>query len=358
MYLIKYLIIIVCAFLPSIAFASTDNICFGCTDTNVDGVCDNGECGVNGAYITLTQWQTSASNLTDARTVNIYCKSGTCGSAGASVTISKTGSSATNTLTFIVDSGSRHDGKYNTSKYRLENNGSSGSVLTISTAYTTIRGFQVAKTNTSTGTGYSISIGADNVTIEENIIAQSGNTQTDFRHGIVGSSRSGIKIRNNILTELDSGGTAGMILGISLNCTGACDIRNNTIAVTRYASGTPRCMDLTRGTGSAFTIQNNICDHNYRVQSTGGTTPVVDHNVSTDGSLGTTGTPTYVASGTYDFHLASGDTVAKSQGVNLSGIFHTDVDGEERPSIWDVGADEIVSSGPSLLNLLNARGEN
>lgn len=59
---------------------------------------------------------------------------------------------------------------------------------------------------------------------------------------------------------------------------------------------------------------------------------------------------TFVGGG--DYHLDSGDTVAKGAGVDLSADadfpFDWDFDGETRSAPWDIGPDQIVSSGVTL----------
>lgn len=61
-----------------------------------------------------------------------------------------------------------------------------------------------------------------------------------------------------------------------------------------------------------------------------------------------TGTPTFVSAPS-DLHLASGDTVCKDAGADLSAdsrfAFSTDGDGVARTGTWDIGADEYVASG-------------
>ena len=60
--------------------------------------------------------------------------------------------------------------------------------------------------------------------------------------------------------------------------------------------------------------------------------------------------PSFVNTGTYDFHLASGDTCAKDQGVDISSITTVDYDNQVRDD--DIGADEEGASGvdPPLEN--------
>jgi len=50
---------------------------------------------------------------------------------------------------------------------------------------------------------------------------------------------------------------------------------------------------------------------------------------------------------TEDLHINSGSTL-KDAGVDLSGIFTTDIDGVTRTGTWDIGADEYVAAGGGL----------
>jgi hypothetical protein len=73
-----------------------------------------------------------------------------------------------------------------------------------------------------------------------------------------------------------------------------------------------------------------------------------------------TSTPTFVSTaGTYDLHLQSGDTTWKDQGTDLSAdanrpfgdtTITLDIDGQTRSGSWDIGADEYVASGPTVLS--------
>lgn len=61
------------------------------------------------------------------------------------------------------------------------------------------------------------------------------------------------------------------------------------------------------------------------------------------------GSVTFENAGAGDFHLGSGDTVAKDKGTDLSSDANlpiwNDIDGDARGATWDVGADEYISVG-------------
>lgn len=61
------------------------------------------------------------------------------------------------------------------------------------------------------------------------------------------------------------------------------------------------------------------------------------------------GSVTFENAGAGDFHLGSGDTVAKDKGTDLSSDANlpiwNDIDGDARGATWDVGADEYIAIG-------------
>jgi hypothetical protein len=73
---------------------------------------------------------------------------------------------------------------------------------------------------------------------------------------------------------------------------------------------------------------------------------------------GRTGNVSYVSSGAGDFHLASGDTVARGHGLNIGATYPflaTDKDGVTR-STWDLGAYEFIARGPAAAGGLRFTG--
>jgi hypothetical protein len=87
--------------------------------------------------------------------------------------------------------------------------------------------------------------------------------------------------------------------------------------------------------GATFTGSNNCSDI---ASDAPGTSPQ-------------TGTVSFVDAANGDFHLTSGDTVAKDNGTDLSGTFTTDIDGQTRTGTWDIGADEYVASGETTYSV-------
>jgi hypothetical protein len=116
---------------------------------------------------------------------------------------------------------------------------------------------------------------------------------------------------------LDSVGGAGTSLG--LNSTAGDEV----VAINNIGDGATTCFNNVDGTGT-----------NYNASSDA---------TATGAQSRTSQTFTYVTAGS-DYHLAAGDTGAKTYGTDLSGDgtypFSDDFDGDTR-SAWDIGADEF-----------------
>jgi hypothetical protein len=99
---------------------------------------------------------------------------------------------------------------------------------------------------------------------------------------------------------------------------------------------------------SGFTAASWTIDYNtyYRPSGTpyvsfAGTNYTATNWISSREPHGKVGAPVFVSPGT-DYHLTSGDTVARDAGAPFSPLFTTDRDGIARPqgSAWDIGAYE------------------
>lgn len=121
------------------------------------------------------------------------------------------------------------------------------------------------------------------------------------------------------------------------------DIDNNTVIGGDQAYNTKDA--LSRG-------RNNIADgagDGYVGTTWAAGTSNNQSDIASDapGTSPQTGSVTFVAPGSDDYHLASGDTIARANGINLSAVFTDDIDGDTR-SAWDIGADEFQAAPGGL----------
>jgi hypothetical protein len=202
------------------------------------------------------------------------------------------------------------------------------------------------------------------------------------RIGLGWDANTGGTVKNCILY-----GTDDLIGPIAGNCTGTVNIYNNILfrnsdhhgsadnkAIELSSNITANVYNNTIDTGAANGVygvgisggstnqllKNNIVGPNtsYRTCYSGTFSSSSDYNTSSD-TTSTDGAHdqeqvnvTYANSSSQDFHLASSDTIAKNAGVDLSGTFTTDIDGETRSGTWDIGADEYSSSGTTAAQVI------
>lgn len=261
----------------------------------------------------------------------------------------------------------RHPGYWSTNHYRLS--GASGGtncvrdgILTIGENNVLVEDFQIEQTGTTemtcnNGIGLSLMNGVyTNIYVNGMFIRNNpaGTPQTTT-HGIYMTYLQGgrvVYIANNIMTGFTGAASTGMYIG----CGGAGDnitVYNNT----SYGNGIG--LRFWKGTlcgsgGSVFHMKNNLLQNNtndYNNPSTGGSTPTYDFssNVtsnasSPDGAQYRNLTATFVNAGGLDFHLAKNDTAALNKCVSLAADatyqFVRDMDYTTRASRWDCGADE------------------
>jgi hypothetical protein len=137
-------------------------------------------------------------------------------------------------------------------------------------------------------------------------------------------------------------------------------IQNNLF----YNSGGAGYWGLVAGVaGSNFTAAQYNFDYNLVTAGPDGSDCVVlDQGTGSESQIGLprytqshprTGTPQFVSytkrgGPSNDFHLASGDTAAKGQGVDLSAYFTTDKDGTTRTGAWSIGAYQGAGAAPPV----------
>jgi hypothetical protein len=122
----------------------------------------------------------------------------------------------------------------------------------------------------------------------------------------------------------------------------------NNICVDAYqAPGASAADCYYAGSGGGF---NN--DSDYNISDVSGDTTGGAHDIAVDGQE-----PSFVDKAGGNAHLSSGDTIAKNAGVDLSGVFSTDIDGNARnDGTWDIGMDEYAEGEEVSSNVTSSMG--
>lgn len=246
----------------------------------------------------------------------------------------------------------RHSGVWDNNKYWLETSGGAASPLKISSSTDTnhvrVEGLQVSSGLNASGNSVVDSTNARDIRISNNIFRQ-GSTTNTFGLTIYGNSSTVARVFNNIFYDFSGGN-----YGLQLRSTQPTSyVYNNTFyncaaGIGNFAGTNTRAKNnLIQGllSGQSFftnlnaSSSNNIC------------------NIS-GGSCSSVATSTFIDTISKNFHLPSSDTVAKDTGADLSTDFSTDIDGETRSGVWDVGADEYNDIIPPTLSPVNIVSNN
>ena len=132
-------------------------------------------------------------------------------------------------------------------------------------------------------------------------------------------------------------------------------IRQETNSYGKFYNNTVYNCDYGIYYGNESTIVNNIaanCSTNCFYDEGDGTGTTEEYNIATDGTVSGTGSLANetlnninfisTAPGSEDLHI-NNNSIAKNGGTNISGVFNTDIDGDNRIDPWDVGADELIT---------------
>lgn len=235
-----------------------------------------------------------------------------------------------NELTFLVDPAHRHDGKYNTAKFRVER--SLDGFLLSSDAVEVI-GMQIQLTRSSgTTTRRGLNFSGGSTLLVEKVIIQGVLSGTTSNNRALEKASGTVIIINSTIYGFDVN-SANAILHLG----GTTTAYNLTVA--NNISG------FTRATAT-FNCYNCIA---YGNTSNFVNSPTGDYNLTDDasapgGNSVHNATLTFVNDGV-DFHLVVTDTDAINAGTDnpSSGLYLDDIDGDARSSPWDIGSDEFVS---------------
>ncbi len=252
---------------------------------------------------------------------------------------------ATRYIFITVPSGERHDGLYNTAKYRLEV--ANGTSLTTTEAYVRLDGLQIYTTgNYTTSVFGAPASGSAEIRVSNTIFR---GTSSMASKGIMAStSTNGSSSMFTFWNNLFYG--ASNDWGARITHTGNWYFYNNTFAgayqaISRTNGTVVLVNNLFTGntkTGGGATVLAAGTDYNRTSNS------LLDYTVTGGGNAhdATSQTFAFVDAANKDWHLQEADTGAKDQGLSdpSSGLFSTDIDGVTRLGTWDVGADEYPSA--------------
>ncbi|NIM97046.1 MAG: hypothetical protein GTO24_02840, partial [candidate division Zixibacteria bacterium] len=350
---------------------------------------------IHRAYTSLENWQSGAENgnitepaeddvnpnkdLTSANTIMMVA----CYGDGEDTTGAYIDSWTTSADNYIkiftpfwnteVGTSQRHDGKWNdTSAYRISMKGDWIGVIGILERYVRIDGLQIDSDATYNNQSIGLKVDDGNsdaaaeIHISNSIFRMSTASEPSsqaFGIGIgnfVGTNSDYVfKVWNNIIYGYKANsGSAGICMYAGQN--GTVYAYNNT------------CVGEGDGvTADGIAVYNNVlfyAKNNISIDFTDPYNgsfvagPDSTNNLSdasdAPGDNPVNGEPTFVSKAGDNYHLDSGDTVAKDEGADLSSDtdhpFVSDIDMGARSGTWDIGADEEgVSGDPTAVTMIS-----
>ena len=306
-----------------------------------------------GDYTSLnTAEATEAGDITAATGTDEYVEFHCTGSAADTAAVDlDTWTTATANYIEVVNDDA-HGGKYNTGAYRIElTNSPADQIIDINEDFVRLTGLQLKYTRTTATSGKRgvrfFSLGSGAIYVRRCIVAGSlGGVATTVAGLKIADSDPTYYFANNLVYDFDTTGSEG------ISSTGASSATvydyNNTVVncLVGFATGgtghkVVNCGYVSQGLSSADGFSGTFhTNSDYNASDIASDAPGThaQNEVS----------PTFVDEGNDDFHLASGDTAWRGNGLDLSGdanfAFTIDIDGDTR-SAWDIGADEFVSGG-------------
>ena len=279
------------------------------------------------------------SNLTTDDAYTIHCK----GVAADTTQVSLSGrtTDATHYIQIQVDQADRHAGVYSETNYRLIV--SNSTALEILDDHIRIDGLQIGKSSSSANAQYGIYIGVigagSRIDISNTIVKQAGNDSYTEPGITIADADAVVNIWNCVVYGLGD---------ISAAANSAIYVSSGTVTVySSTLSGGYRGLANSSGTVVAKNCYASANSGAYYGTITKTTCASSDTTGSTGLQSVAKDADTFVSviAGSEDFHLAAdGNSPLKWTGTDTTGDsapfnFTTDIDGETRGAIWDVGAD-------------------
>lgn len=314
-------------------------------DTDVVGGSADGSSWAN-AFASLGAYVTARGTVTLTEPEIVYCRGAAADTSAPDILNITT--SAANYLEINVPQESRHPGYYSTSHYRLTSASAAplsiGSSLGASNAkHYRLIGVQTKCTfNNATGNAFQanpgVAPGSDiNGYFEACIFAGTAHASANAHFTRDGRFR---------LVNCIANGAGGTGFNASFGSNGNTSEFFNCIAAANGGYGF-----FPSSSGCTITIRNCYAGGNTLGDFYAGRTDTASNNYSSDGTDGSTTAAystsagayfTNVTAGSEDFHIGESSSL-RGAGMDLSGTFTTDIDGNTR-SAWDVGVDEYAAS--------------
>lgn len=286
------------------------------------------------------------------RQLDIECYASAAGDS-TQCTINGSTTDSTRYIRVICPAGERHAGIWNAAKYHISvtTSGSPGGCITCSDDFTRIEYLQARNTRASPP-DFNGAIYVDAVNCLVNAcLGRDGFNSFDIGAG-------GNEIRNSIgyggtntgckLTGAASGASfayngtfIGGTYGMSVDST-----VNYAVAKNVYVHGTT--FGFGPSAGGIVTKVNCTSSDTTATNNSGGG----GATNCTDSIAHSTANFTNVTAGSEDYHIPTGSAL-KDDGVDLSGQFTIDIDGDTRGATWDVGADEFVAAVGGGINMIH-----
>ena len=302
-------------------------------------------------YLSLSAWEAGQqADLTSTNEIRIAkCRHATATSTADQVAVSISGwtTDATRYIKIWTDptESYRHNGKWDTGKYRLQYSNAVGVVIYAD--HVRVEGLQfylTSHTSSNTGGIFTRNSGSgSDFRFSHNIIRGDGNVAASWVDGIqIYASGAGVvRAWNNIIYDYKT--TSGILISDGgftaylYNNT----VYNNAYGIWRYSEGTAVLQNnLIASTTDPF-AGTFAAGTDYNATDINDTPGVGSNNRVSQTFL-------FADSANSDFHLAYADTGAKDYGTNLSAdtnlAFSTDIDNQTRSGTWDIGADEYQAT--------------
>lgn len=268
----------------------------------------------------------------------VVCKSSSGSADTTSAVFSGVTTSATNTLHVYAHADHRHDGKWNTSKYRLEVNAARCVSNGLNNAT-----FSYLQGKTSTTGAYHCFYTATASSVFQSCIAAgTASTGNGFHIDSVAAT-----VKACIAYGCNTGFHFIASSGFARKCT---SVNNRVSGFARQTSGTPTAINCYAGGNATSDYTNSITLTNAASADNTGTAGLRTIAVSTS-----TGAKfVNITAGSEDFHIQSGSSLIDA-GTADSNVT-VDIDGVSISGTHDIGADEYVAAGGNTYDVSASMG--